>query len=251
MTLIVALSASTSLLDHLVNPAARALAVGVVVALALAAFRRDDHFPAPPHLDRRPLFRAGHAAAAVDPPAPAGSRSSAPSDSIGSRARTGFPISTGRNKVSRVHRATCRHRTHEARFCESVRNFQWRNAYSSACRNFANSSGSLLDELDRDRLRALSRPRSDSAAPLLHRTHLRPQAKAGIASHSRPAPHRQTRGPCAHRRTCRYSRNFRIRTHFRPAHHGRAPLHYSSTRRPGANGMTPSSTPSSPTKSRT
>ena len=40
MTLIVALSASTSLLTHLVNPAARALAVGLVVALALAAFRR-------------------------------------------------------------------------------------------------------------------------------------------------------------------------------------------------------------------
>ena len=40
MTLIVALSASTSLLIHLVNPAARALAVGLVVALALAAFRR-------------------------------------------------------------------------------------------------------------------------------------------------------------------------------------------------------------------
>ena len=41
MTLIFGLSASTSLLIHLVNPAARALAVGLVVALALAAFRRS------------------------------------------------------------------------------------------------------------------------------------------------------------------------------------------------------------------
>ena len=40
MTLIVALSASTSFLFYLVNPAARALAVGALVALALVAFRR-------------------------------------------------------------------------------------------------------------------------------------------------------------------------------------------------------------------
>ena len=41
MTLIFALSASASFLFYLVNPATRALAVGLVVALALAAFRRS------------------------------------------------------------------------------------------------------------------------------------------------------------------------------------------------------------------
>ncbi|HEX4782898.1 MAG TPA: M56 family metallopeptidase, partial [Candidatus Sulfotelmatobacter sp.] len=41
MTLILALSASTSFLFHLANPAARSLAVALMVALALAAFRRS------------------------------------------------------------------------------------------------------------------------------------------------------------------------------------------------------------------
>ena len=183
MTLIVALSASTSLLTHLVNPAARALAVGLVVALALAAFRRTTT-----SLRLFTWTAVLYSALAMPllewmlPPLPM---------PVPTFLQTAFiPHPEGAPSKLRLGGVFDRSQQKEVVVPNSARNaeeinpkpIQSSHAAAAHIETFsilpfrAYFIISRLDRLGHGRRRALSRRRLHSSAALLHRANLRPQA---------------------------------------------------------------------------
>ena len=231
MTLIVALSASTSLLVHLVNPAARALAVGVVVALALAAFRRTTtslrlltwtavlysalampllQWMLPPlPVPAPPLLRT-----ALDPvPELASQYQQA---GIKFREFTAQPAATAPTKQGFVNQSATSSggtRTPAPAATSPTPAVPFSTSWTAIASALYLALALIL--LLRFCIGLIFGRKLRLASQAIHD----PRLTAKLADHARTA------GLVAIPRTSP------VRTHFRPAHHGRAALHYSSARR--------------------